>query len=119
MKNLKLNLIVNLLLSFSILSNANALPKPDDEIRASIIKTDKESLVVHVNKDTHERVRVEIKDETGNIIYSKKILQNVFSEKYDFSKIADGTYTILVSNESGVLASKKFVIFTSREIAMR
>ncbi len=119
MKNLKMNFIASLLLGLVMLSHTNASPRLDDEIRASIIKTDKESLVVHVNKVTHERVKVEIKDETGKIIYSKKIVHHTFSEKYDFSKIADGTYTILVSNDSKVLASKEFSIFTSREIAMR
>jgi hypothetical protein len=36
----------------------------DDETRASVIDTKKESLIVHVNKDSDERVKVEIKDET-------------------------------------------------------
>lgn len=119
MKNLKLTLIIAVLFAFSTATYAQQAENTDNSIQASFVKTEKQSMLVHVNKTADELVRVEIKDAYDHVIYTKVVKDSKFSGKFDFSNVADGTYTIIVKDSSGIVASREISIYTSREIAMR
>lgn len=121
MKTMKSVLVAILMLGASIWSNAMNSNAPADEIQASILKGDKESVTVRVNNASDEKVKVEIKDKSGAVLYTKVITNKIFGEKYNFSNLPEGVYTILVTRASGVVVSKELSIYshTSREVAIK
>jgi hypothetical protein len=116
MKTLQLFFIASLIFASVTVSDARTF---SNDVEATITTHQNTGVIVRVDNNTNQQVKVEIRDKFGNIIHSQLVKDQKFRAKFSFSLVADGEYTILVSDKSGVVVSKEIAVFTSRQVAMR
>lgn len=70
-------------------------------VRTNMSPTTDESAYVEITNATYTQFEIDVKDQFGDVIFSKKTTEPVinYKRKYDFSELEDGTYTLSVKSE--------------------
>jgi hypothetical protein len=93
MKTMKTTLLT---VVFTILASAVFA---SGNLKVNMSKTEAEKAVVEANNVKLELFEIEVKDEFGDLIFSKKTeAQADYRRKYDFSGLEDGTYFLNVKH---------------------
>ncbi|HDR50409.1 MAG TPA: hypothetical protein ENN90_02145 [Mariniphaga anaerophila] len=71
-------------------------------VRTNMAPTTDESAYVEITNATYTQFEIDVKDQYGDVIFSKKTTEPVtnYKRKYDFSGLDDGTYTLMVKSET-------------------
>ena len=70
-------------------------------VRTNMAPSTNESAYVEITNATYTQFEIDVKDQFGDVIFSKKTTEpvNNYKRKYDFSALEDGTYTLSVKSE--------------------
>ena len=115
MKNLT-TILATLTLIFIFSSSVNADSLFDDN-RMQLRIADGVVQLLY-KKSSEETVKIEIKDNNGDIVYEDKVTNKIgFLKMYDFKKLDEGYYTFEISDKEGKI-KKEVAFFKRASIAM-
>ncbi len=80
---------------------ASSVAYASGNLRLSVKAAEKESAVVEIANEKLGEVEIDVLNEFGEVIFSKKLVSPVtnYQRKYDFTELEDGNYMLRVQSE--------------------